>query len=225
MEGEAAALDIADWEFRRTHWAVKDVDLHHVLHAVQTPTPESPVGTSHGVAPLANRRPARFQVFLSSTFTDLRDERQEVTQALLKMGRCIPAGMELFGASSLPPWEFITRVLDVTDYFVLVLGQRYGSSPPDGGKSYTEREYDYAIDRGIPVLAFMPGTERRVFEANAERDLDKKVALDTFRARVEAAHLVVRWNSADDLAQKVKDALYNEFEVTPRPGWVRGETA
>ena len=31
IEAAAAALDITDWEFRRTHWAVKDVDLYRVL--------------------------------------------------------------------------------------------------------------------------------------------------------------------------------------------------
>ena len=31
IEAAAAALDIADWEFHRTHWAVKDVDLYRVL--------------------------------------------------------------------------------------------------------------------------------------------------------------------------------------------------
>lgn len=31
IEAAAAALDITDWEFHRTHWAVKDVDLYRVL--------------------------------------------------------------------------------------------------------------------------------------------------------------------------------------------------
>ena len=31
IEAAAAALDITDWEFHRTHWAVQDVDLYRVL--------------------------------------------------------------------------------------------------------------------------------------------------------------------------------------------------
>lgn len=31
IEAAAGALDITDWEFHRTHWAVKDVDLYRVL--------------------------------------------------------------------------------------------------------------------------------------------------------------------------------------------------
>lgn len=37
----------------------------------------------------------RFQVFVSSTYEDLQEERREVMQALLELD-CIPAGMELF---------------------------------------------------------------------------------------------------------------------------------
>ena len=39
----------------------------------------------------------RYQVFVSSTYTDLMDERKSVTQTLMELD-CIPAGMELFPA-------------------------------------------------------------------------------------------------------------------------------
>jgi len=60
----------------------------------------------------------RYQVFLSSTYTDLQEERQAVTRAILRMNRCIPAGMELFTASNQPPWDVITSALSGTDYLV-----------------------------------------------------------------------------------------------------------
>src|SRR5664280_68239 len=62
------------------------------------------------------------------------------TQALLRMQRCILAGMEFFPASSRPPWDVIRPNLDVTDYMVLLLAGRYGSVTEDG-IGYTEREY------------------------------------------------------------------------------------
>jgi hypothetical protein len=142
--------------------------------------------------------------------------------ALLGMGRCIPAGMELFGAAALPPWEYITRVLDVTDYFVLVFGSRYGSSPPDGGASYTEREYDYAVENKIPVLAFVPSKERRLLEEHIETDHARREALREFRNKVEQRHLVTKWSNPTELAQEVTTSLWREFHDTPRPGWVRG---
>ena len=45
----------------------------------------------------------RYQVFVSSTYADLQDERQEVMQALLELD-CIPAGMELFPAANEDQW-------------------------------------------------------------------------------------------------------------------------
>ena len=50
----------------------------------------------------------KYQVFVSSTYEDLIDERKEVTQAILE-ANCIPAGMELFPASNKSQWEFIKR--------------------------------------------------------------------------------------------------------------------
>lgn len=164
----------------------------------------------------------RFQVFLSSTFVDLEQERVAVTQALLRTNRCIPAGMELFTASSLPPWDVITRVLDLTDYFVLILGHRYGSSPPEGGPSYTEREYDYAVERGIPVLAFTTDPTRPTDPTHLEPEDAKRKALKAFRDRIQAARTVKTWNNLPGLEAAVITALYSAFYDTPRPGWVRG---
>src|SRR4051794_40336158 len=97
----------------------------------------------------------KYQVFVSSTFNDLKAERQVLSQALLKAGDFIPAGMELFTASSTPPWDVIRRALEDSDYLVLILGNRYGSLAPGGAMSYTEMEYNYAIGHDIPVLAFL----------------------------------------------------------------------
>src|SRR5688572_2128201 len=94
----------------------------------------------------------RYQVFVSSTFLDLKDARREVSQALLQM-QCFPAGMELFPAADEEQLEFIKRVIDDCDYYLLILGGRYGSLDAEG-VSYTEREFDYAVGKNIPVLAF-----------------------------------------------------------------------
>lgn len=84
----------------------------------------------------------RYQVFVSSTFLDLQEERQEVMQALLELD-CIPSGMELFPAANEDQWSLIKKVIDDCDYYIVVLAGRYGSVGPDG-YSYTEMEYRYA---------------------------------------------------------------------------------
>ena len=77
----------------------------------------------------------RFQVFISSTYADLKEERQKVIQTVMETD-CIPAGMELFPAADEEQWKFIQRVIDDCDYYILIIGGRYGSLT-DEGVSYT----------------------------------------------------------------------------------------
>src|SRR5713226_5081393 len=95
----------------------------------------------------------RYQVFVSSTYEDLHEERREVMQALLALD-CIPTGMELFPAADDDSWTHIERFIAGCDYYVVIVSGRYGSKGP-AGKSYTEMEYDHAVKAGIPVLAFL----------------------------------------------------------------------
>src|SRR4026207_2413755 len=101
----------------------------------------------------------RYQVFVSSTYADLQEERQEVMQALLELD-CIPAGMELFPAANEDQWSLIKKVIDDCDYYVVIVAGRYVSLGPNG-HSYTEMEYRYATECGKPVIGFIhrdPGT-------------------------------------------------------------------
>lgn len=95
----------------------------------------------------------RYQVFVSSTFEDLKDERQALLRAVLELNH-IPAGMELFPAGDDEAWQLIKDVIDISDYYVLVIGGRYGSLDEEG-ISFTEKEYDYAISKRKPVVALL----------------------------------------------------------------------
>ena len=95
----------------------------------------------------------KYQVFISSTYSDLIDERAAATQCLLD-NNCIPVGMEQFPASDMSQMDYIKRMLDDCDYYILILGGRYGSLDRDG-VGFTEKEYDYAISKGIPVMSFV----------------------------------------------------------------------
>ncbi|MDU0369565.1 DUF4062 domain-containing protein [Hymenobacter endophyticus] len=95
----------------------------------------------------------RYQVFVSSTFADLQDERKKVQQAIMELD-CIPAGMELFPAIDEEQFEFIKKIIDDSDYYLLIIGGRYGTLS-ETGVSYTEMEYHYAISKGIKVIAFL----------------------------------------------------------------------
>ena len=79
----------------------------------------------------------KYQIFISSTFEDLKEERKEVTQALLEMD-CIPTGMEMFQASDDNQWELIKSVISSCDYYIVIIAGRYGSVHPITKKSYTQ---------------------------------------------------------------------------------------
>ena len=110
----------------------------------------------------------RYQVFVSSTFRDLEVERQKVTWALQRM-ECIPAGMELFPAASDDQWTVIKRVIDESDYYLLIIAGRYGSLDKEG-IGYTEKEFDYALSQSKPIVAFLHGKLDSLSVANSEQD-------------------------------------------------------
>ena len=93
----------------------------------------------------------KYQVFVSSTYEDLRAERDQVVKAILEMGH-IPVGMEMFSAADEEQWSLIARTIEEVDYYVVILAHRYGSTV--AGVSYTEKEYDHAVSCGVPTLGF-----------------------------------------------------------------------
>ena len=126
----------------------------------------------------------RYQVFVSSTYEDLREDRQQATQAILEAGS-FPSGMELFPASDDTQWELIKRVISECDYYVVILGGKYGSIGP-ARLSYTEMEYDFAVERGIPVMGFVKEPLDELPSKSVEADPSRRKQLDAFREKVMA---------------------------------------
>jgi hypothetical protein len=160
-------------------------------------------------------------VFVSSTFTDLTEERAEVIQALWELD-CIPTGMEAFVASNESQWAVIKRVIDECDYYVLLIGGRYGTVTPEG-VSYTEKEYRYAKSIGLPVLAFVHGTPEAIPVGKVELDAGQRSKLEAFRAGVMSDHPIRTWSSASELGGLVSRSLVREARINPRPGWIRND--
>lgn len=163
----------------------------------------------------------RYQVFISSTFKDLEDERKAIMEAILELD-CFPAGMEMFPASDDEQFEYIKRVIDESDYYVLVVAGRYGSEAEDG-KSYTEKEFEYALEKGMPVLVFVSEDIDNILVSKTDNDEKKKKKLIKFRNRVIDDRLARMWKNSDDLKFKVHSSLSKEFKVKPRTGWIRGD--
>lgn len=139
----------------------------------------------------------RYQVFVSSTFADLQDERKKVIQTLLKLD-CIPTGMELFPATDEDQFEFIKRIIDDCDYYLLIIGGRYGSVTSEG-ISYTELEYEYALERGLKVIALLHEKPEQIPNGKSEQNPELRIRLESFRDKVANGRLVKFWQTAEAL--------------------------
>ena len=167
----------------------------------------------------------RYQIFVSSTYSDLIEERQAVLESILKL-RHIPVGMEQFVAANDEQFGYIQRLIDETDYYVILIGNRYGSIASDG-VSYTEKEFDYAVSKGIPILAFIHSSPDSLPANKSEKTASARKQLTRFREKVMNNRLVslFSWDSPVSLSREVVVALTIAINDYPRPGWERANDA
>ncbi|QIK74998.1 DUF4062 domain-containing protein [Nocardioides piscis] len=166
----------------------------------------------------------RYQVFVSSTYLDLMEARAAVVSALLNLD-AIPAGMELFPAADDDAWTLIEDVIADSDYYLLIIGGKYGSVDPDLEISFTEREYDTAVRLKKPVMAFLHGQPGKLLAERTEDSDARREALAAFRRKVETAKHVKYWTSPEDLAGKVA-LTWNTFRRRyPATGWIKADQA
>jgi hypothetical protein len=163
----------------------------------------------------------RYQVFISSTFTDLKEERQAALRAILELDH-MPAGMELFPAADDSAWQLIKDVIDGSDYYVLIVGGRYGSLD-EAGLGYTEKEYDYAVSTKKPVVPLLHQRPGSLPRERTETDEAAWKKLDAFRKKVEGRHTCVYWTAVEELKSKLIVGLTTAVKRHPATGWVRAD--
>lgn len=161
----------------------------------------------------------KYQIFVSSTYEDLKKERDQVIKASLEMGH-IPVGMEMFSAADEEQWKIITRQIDESDYYAVIIAHRYGSVHE--GLSYTEKEYDYAVSKGIPVIGFIIEDDVNWPPAMIDTDSSTKSSLEGFKNKVKKKP-VGFWKNAEDLHGKFSIALMKLIATNPQPGWARAD--
>ena len=165
----------------------------------------------------------KYQIFISSTFHDLVDERQDAIRSVLDLGH-IPSGMEIFPAADVEQFEYIKKVVDECDYYVLIIGGRYGSVD-EAGVSFTEKEYAYAVEQSKVVLAFLHGDVGSIPVAKSDTNPSLVDRLSAFRSKASKGRLVQFWRTRDDLRAKVITSLAKAMSESPGVGWIRGNAA
>lgn len=161
----------------------------------------------------------RYQVFVSSTFRNLIEEREAVMRTLLELN-FFPAGMEIFPAADDNQIKYIKQIIDDSDYYVIVVAGKYGSLTSKG-ISYTEMEFDYALQKKKPILAFLHGNLDELPGIKIEKEQKQKKLLENFRKKIESGRLVKFWLNKDELATKVSTTLNHVVQSHPAVGWSR----
>ena len=169
----------------------------------------------------------KYSIFVSSTYEDLKEERQVVMNVALE-NDFIPVGMEQFHAAPASQWDIIKMMIDECDCYLLIIGGRYGSIDDTVSISYTEKEYNYAKEKNLPVLVLIRNTEFITVDKMDTSDEThdkyyKQRLLDAFRNRVKNdGNTVDFFDQVDDLKYKASQALVNAPKYRPEMiGWVR----
>lgn len=150
------------------------------------------------------------------------EERIKVMSTIVTSGH-LPIGMEQFPAAPIQAWDYIKLLIDNADYYLLLLAGKYGSIHPDTGKSYTEMEYEYAKEKGVPVIFLTYHDVRKLTFDKCESDPNVRNKLESFRKEA-SKNLMQTWSTIDELAYKVKESLDKTIELIPMIGWVRADS-
>lgn len=167
----------------------------------------------------------KLQVFVSSTYTDLIEERQAAVEAILSAGH-IPAGMELFTAGDESQMTVIKRWIDESDVYLLILGGRYGSIDENSGKSYTHLEYEYALSIGKPIFSVVikpEALEEKVKKiGTSATELVNGKELIAFK-EIVLTTLVKFWHDVKDIKLAIYETLSEFSHREELIGWIRGD--
>lgn len=101
-------------------------------------------------------------IYISSTFFDLQEHRAVLIDALRATQVFDVRGMENYGTQSKPPLDVCLQDVDESEFYVLLLGKRYGFVPEGYDLSITNLEYKQAIgDKDMTRVAGKPVLNNR----------------------------------------------------------------
>ena len=143
------------------------------------------------------------QVYVSSTYQDLKHCRSAIRLALQRMG-LDDIAMETYTAGEERPLDRCLDDVRAADVYVGVLAWRYGFVPAQETASLTELEYRTAGEAGVPRLMFVLDPDAMWPRSAMDRD---STLIDAFRDHVLDTHVCDTFVSVDDLRAKVAEAV------------------
>ena len=151
------------------------------------------------------------KVFIGSSWSDLKEERKLLLDVFRKF-RTVqnlnvdPIAMEDFGFSSNPPIERCLEEVENAHAYLGVIGHIYGSIPKGKTESYTELEYQRAIQLKRPIFFCIQSDEAPLTGVKTEKDPNKLNKFNIFKQIIMEKHIVIIFNDANDLIYKL--AIY-----------------
>jgi hypothetical protein len=157
-------------------------------------------------------------VFISSTYEDLAQHRRAVW-LLLEDFEVVVRGMERFGARPDTPLQTCLAEVEQSDVYVGIIAFRAGSIEGSSGKSYTQLEYEHALQLGKDILVYLADEQQaRARYADVDVDPAPREKLKAFKGILRERHTVDTFTSADDLAEKLRRDIGRYFELrTAKP--------
>jgi hypothetical protein len=157
------------------------------------------------------------RIYVSSTYSDLKQHREQVYRTLRKLGHDVVA-MEDYVAADQRPLDRCLADVAACELYVGIFAHRYGYIPEQGnpeGPSITELEYRHAQALDIPRLVFLldpvvpwPLNQVDAFTGDGEeggqiRALHEELGRD---------RLVGFFSTADQLAHEVSVAVTRQLD-------------
>ena len=187
------------------------------------------------------KKKAPFNVFVSSTYRDLKEEREKVIEAIEKV--CKAIGMEKFLPDEKSTLEVCLENLKKCDIYVGIIGSSYGSIIPENqlkevegenyekykGLSFTHYEFRKAGELGIPRAVFIVNEETILKEVkdsfssanNLDEVMEKAKSsskVNELITEVKASVSPVYFSNLDELSKKVESFLREKI-----PEWTSKE--
>jgi hypothetical protein len=181
---------------------------------IALPTIRTPVSPT---PPTADVRSAT-RVYVSSTYSDLREYRQRVVEVLKQAG-IDPIEVEGDADTDERPLARGLAAVAACDVYLGLIAWRYGAIPPQDNPddlSITELEYRHAVRLGKPRLIFLmeedaAGSSEYLYQGDAGRRINR------LRTELKKRETVQFFRDPDQLAALVVTSIRHYSSMDPTP--------
>ena len=155
---------------------------------------------------------ARKTVFISSTYKDLQEYRKAVWDLLPEFDVDV-RGMENFGARTASPRETCLAEVEQSDVYVGIIAFRLGSLDPDTKRSFTELEYERALEAKKEIRIYLADEDTPFPASVIDKGTRETARLKAFKKRLLEQHTVVMFSTVKDLVDKLRSDFEQLFAV------------